>query len=77
MAAKCYLKTKLDTLLVPGLAFSKTHYRIGYGGGFYDRFLKGFAGTSIAVATPVQLFAEPVWDVEDFDVKINQLVYEK
>ncbi|GAD15717.1 5-formyltetrahydrofolate cyclo-ligase [Lentilactobacillus otakiensis] len=77
VGGKVLSKNQLDTLLVPGLAFSKTHYRIGYGGGFYDRFLKGFAGTSIAVATPVQLFAEPVWDVEDFDVKINQLVYEK
>lgn len=68
-------KNQLDVLLVPGLAFSKNHFRVGFGGGFYDRFLKGFTGTSIALVTPVQLFDEPVWDVEDFDVKVDKLIY--
>lgn len=31
-----------DVILLPGLAFSKTGQRIGYGAGFYDRFLNQF-----------------------------------
>lgn len=31
---------KLDVVLVPLLAVTKNGYRIGYGGGFYDKFLK-------------------------------------
>ena len=31
---------ELDVVIAPGLAFDQTGHRIGYGGGFYDRFLR-------------------------------------
>lgn len=34
-------KTKFDLILVPCLAFDKDNYRLGWGGGFYDKFLTG------------------------------------
>lgn len=33
--------------LLPGLAADKSGARLGYGGGFYDRFLQGFTGKAI------------------------------
>lgn len=42
--------------LVPGLAFDLKGYRIGYGGGFYDRFLKEFPGVSIGLCRSQNLF---------------------
>lgn len=36
-------------ILVPGLAYDKRGQRLGYGGGFYDRYLAAFPGSKVGV----------------------------
>ncbi len=44
-----------DLIVVPGLAFDQTGNRLGYGVGFYDRYLSNFHGKTIGVCHKVCL----------------------
>lgn len=58
--------------LVPGIVFSPPGARIGYGGGYFDRFLEGFCGVKIALAYDLQL--EEKLPVEAHDVCMDYIV---
>lgn len=40
---------EIQLVLAPGLAFDRSGWRLGYGGGYFDRFLKDFSGVSVGV----------------------------
>ena len=49
--AEIYLPSpdKHDICLVPAVCFDRSGYRIGYGKGYYDRYLAGFGGTTVGL----------------------------
>ena len=47
--------SQIDLIHVPGLAFTREGYRIGYGGGYYDRYLKHFPGHTLSTVYPCQI----------------------
>ena len=65
-------KKKLDLVIVPALAVDKNNYRLGYGGGFYDRFLSNINCKTIT-CIPEFFCIETVF-AEDFDIKIDKVI---
>lgn len=63
----------IDLVVVPGLGFTRTGYRIGRGMGFYDRFLaqNEFVGVSCGLAFAEQLVEQ--LPVLDHDVPLSML----
>ncbi|MCL4854528.1 MAG: 5-formyltetrahydrofolate cyclo-ligase [Bryobacteraceae bacterium] len=66
--------TPSAVILVPGILYSPSGYRIGYGGGYFDRFLKDFPGTSVGVAFQMQVTDK--LPVEPHDIPVDYLVTE-
>ncbi|MBE3549961.1 MAG: 5-formyltetrahydrofolate cyclo-ligase [Brockia lithotrophica] len=64
-----------ELLLVPGLLFSRTGYRLGYGGGYYDRTLSTFSGRAVGVSFSALLFADVPRD--PWDVQLGEIVTER
>ena len=65
-------KQAIDLLIVPGVVFDDYHYRIGHGGGYYDRFLADFSGDTVSLVWQGQMIAKIM--TESFDQPIKQLI---
>lgn len=74
-ASASLLSGGLDLVLVPGLVFSLTGYRVGYGKGFYDRYFKETPTPSCGVAYGFQV-TEGL-PIEEFDSPVDFLVTEQ
>lgn len=65
----------IDICIVPGRVFDRAGYRIGWGGGYYDRYLATYEGTTIALAYDVQLLDEI--PIEPHDIPVEFIVTER
>jgi 5-formyltetrahydrofolate cyclo-ligase len=51
-------KETIDLMIVPGICFDRRGFRIGYGGGFFDRYLVNFRGNTLSIAFSFQVLPE-------------------
>lgn len=61
----------LDAVLVPLIAFDARGFRVGYGKGFYDRFLKTCRADCLKIGLSLFPPVEKIADTADFDVKLD------
>lgn len=60
---------KIDLLIVPGVAFDLRGYRLGYGRGYYDRFLSIYSGWSLGLAFEIQMVNRLPFSAHDQPVR--------
>ena len=64
-------------LLMPGLAFDRAHNRVGYGGGFYDRYIERKQAEGTRFFKPALAYDFQIVDsipANDFDVRVDAVL---
>ncbi|GER65557.1 hypothetical protein BpJC7_17350 [Weizmannia acidilactici] len=67
-------KQKIDLLVVPGLVFNTKGYRIGFGGGYYDRFLADFPNDTVSLVYSEQIRED--LPLQSYDIAVKHIVTE-
>ena len=67
-------KELVDLIIVPGVAFDRRGYRIGYGRGYYDNLLRDYKGNTIGLCFGLQIIGKV--PVKEYDVKVKKVITE-
>lgn len=68
---------EIDLVIVPGVAFDERGHRLGYGGGYYDRFFAGLRLGVPLVALAFELQVVPHVPVDSWDRRIDLVLTEE
>jgi 5-formyltetrahydrofolate cyclo-ligase len=68
--------SSVEFVLVPGVAFTRHAERLGYGGGFYDRLIRGFAPRPALVAAAFELQVVAALPMTDTDQRVDRVITE-
>ena len=64
----------IDAVFVPLVAFDMRGFRVGYGKGFYDRFLARCAQDVVKIGFSYFEAIEAIEDIDEFDVPLNYCI---
>ena len=67
-------KSEIDFVLTPAVAYDARGYRTGFGGGYYDRWLEHFTGTTVGLCRDKVLRTEV--PAESHDDRVDAVVTE-
>ena len=66
--------SKIDLVLIPLLCFDKKGYRVGYGKGYYDRFLAECRPDVMKIGLSIFEPVDIIEDLNEFDIKMNYCI---
>ena len=66
---------KMDLIICPGVCFDSFHNRLGYGKGYYDRFLKGQNIYKVGICFDIQLIAKV--PTNNLDIEMDLIITDK
>jgi 5-formyltetrahydrofolate cyclo-ligase len=64
----------LQAVVVPGIAFTQTGWRLGRGGGYYDRTLVRLPATTLKIGVCFQLQIVPELALETHDIRVDRII---
>lgn len=70
-------KENIDLIIVPGVVFDKEGNRIGYGGGYYDRYLSDIKEVRNKIALAYELQVLDFIGEEKHDIKVDYIITEE
>ena len=65
-----YSKDKIDVIIVPGVGFDVKRNRLGFGKGYYDRYLSDFKGKKVGICFSSQVVMNLPITCEDIQMDI-------
>ena len=68
--------SQVDFVLVPGVAFTASCERLGYGGGFYDRFIRSLPSRPALVAAAYSVQVVPELPISESDQRVELVITE-
>ncbi len=76
-ALRPFAPEQIDLLVVPGVAFDLKGNRLGYGGGYYDRFFQLLKPRTPLIAIVFDLQIVPEVPTEEWDQRVDCIITEK
>ena len=67
----------MEVIFVPLLAFDKQGDRVGYGGGYYDKFLGDIKNNALKIGLSLFEPIDKILDIEDHDISLDYIITPK
>ncbi len=67
----------INLMIIPGLCFDRFKNRVGYGQGYYDKYLKNTSILKVALCFEDQLLTDDIIEANPNDIKVDFIITEK